>query len=528
MVTEALAGPARHRLAAAVLGLGLLFTGLAWAVPGFDVAYGSEGMHIALAAIAGTVALATGWVAWARYTRSGSAGDLAVAVAFGLVIFGEDVFAFVLPTLLHGELLRPSSVWIASILECVASVLLLGGALARARRLGRVGAVVFLVLVGVVVSAAVGAVLGLGSGLSLPIDPGLSPLAPHRQVFAGEAAMLAMQAASGLLLLLAGAACVLRRDDDDALLGWLGPALIVAALAAGNYALFPSLYSYWIYAGDGLQLAFCALLACGVAAELRAAVRRAIDLSVLEERRRLARALHDGLAQELAFMARELDGVPDEAHPSLRWVRSSVDRALYESRRAINALTVSFDRPLADLLLASVEEIAARESVELDVDADARVAAPSPAVQEAVLGIAHEVVTNAVRHGNPTTVAIRLRQTPCSLVLEIADDGCGFDIPAVPAGFGLTCMRERAESSGGVLALRTAVGHGVHVEASWPSDPQERRRSAPVHRAPTARAPRAPAVDGSEERGGEMPPTVGHARFPGRVDRLSNGRPAAR
>lgn len=195
-------------------------------------------------------------------------------------------------------------------------------------------------------------------------------------------------------------------------------------------------------------------------------------------------------------MARELDGVPDDAHPSVRWVRSSVDRALYESRRAINALTDSSDRPLADLLVASVEEIAAREAVELRVDADDRAAAPSAAVQEAVLGIAHEVVTNAVRHGNPTTVSIGLRQSQRALVLEIVDDGCGFDVQAVPAGFGLTCMRERAESSGGVLALRTAVGQGVRVETSWASGARGRRRSAPPGAAPTARSAVVPARAG--------------------------------
>lgn len=478
--------PARRRLGLIVLGLGLLFSALAWWVPGFDVAYGSEGMHIALAAIAGTVALATGWVAWARFARSRTAGDLAVAVAFGLVIFGEDVFAFVLPTLLHGELLRPSSVWIASLLGGIASVLLLGGALAWTRPLRPPRAVLLVTVVAVAVGAAIGAVLALGSTLSLPIDPGLSPVAPHRQLVAGSTAMLVVQGASGVLLLLAGALSVLRREGaDDALLGWLGPALVLAALAAGNYALFPSLYSYWIYAGDGLQLAFCALLACGVAAELRAAVRRTIELSVLEERRRLARDLHDGLAQELAFMARELRGVPETVHPSVRWIRSSVDRALYESRRAIDALTISPDRPLGDLILAAVEEIAAREGVQLRVDVDDRVSAVSAGVEEAVLGIAHEAVTNAVRHGRPATVEIRLREAAGALVLEIDDDGCGFDLGTAVEGFGLTCMRERAGFSGGSLVVRATTGHGVRVEAAWPSLAAPARRAAPLRRAPS-------------------------------------------
>ena len=79
--------------------------------------------------------------------------------------------------------------------------------------------------------------------------------------------------------------------------------------------------------GDILGLVFCFVLTWGIVAELRAAAYRAIELAVLEERRRLARDLHDGVAQELAFIATQLEDLPQGLHPALVWVRSAADLA---------------------------------------------------------------------------------------------------------------------------------------------------------------------------------------------------------
>src|SRR5262249_8999689 len=211
------------------------------------------------------------------------------------------------------------------------ALLLLIASLGGRLRLRRWHGALFIAAAGAVISTVIAVLLGHSSRLSLPIDPALPPVGLHPHAFARNSVALALQGVeAALLLVVAGGVSVVRaRKGEDALFGWLGPALLVAAVASANYALFPSLYSYWVYDGDLVRLVFCLMIAFGIATELRASVRRTINLAVLEERRRLARDLHDGVAQELAFIATELDEITD-LHPSVRLIRSAVDRGLYE------------------------------------------------------------------------------------------------------------------------------------------------------------------------------------------------------
>src|SRR5262249_7326693 len=215
------------------------------------------------------------------------------------------------------------------------------------------------------------------------------------------------------------------RRRSNALRGWLAPALAVASLSHANEALFPSEYSYWIYSGEILGLAVSVILACGIVAELRMAAKRAIDAAILEERRRVARDLHDGLAQELAFVAAELSDMPAALHPSLPWLRSAVERALFESRSAIPALTQPLNAPLSSAVAAEAGEISARDGVALRLDLDETLEVDE-AIREAILRVVREAVTNAVRHGRANMVSVSLRQDPASLArLTVVDDGVG-------------------------------------------------------------------------------------------------------
>jgi signal transduction histidine kinase len=465
--------PARTRVplyaGVAELALGGGFTALAWLVHGFDVAYGAEGMHIAVEAIQATVSLVVGGFAWARFTRSRRLADLAAALAFGLVMAVESAFLLALATLLNFERLRPFSVWSSSGTTVLSALLLVVAAGAGERRVARRRMTAM--LAGAVV-LALGLVAGLALAfeqqLPLAIDPALSPVARGRAAFTGDVAVLALQAATGVLLIVAGAKALLSpRREPGVLLGWLGPALVAGGLAAANYALFPSLYSYWVYTGDILRLAFCALLACGIVAELRASARRAIDAAVLEERRRLARDLHDGVAQELAFIAAEIVDISPELHPSLPWIRSAVERGLYESRRAIAALTMPLDHPLASAIAATAEDITARAGTTLRLELDETVEV-SAEEHEAILRVVREAATNAVRHGRATTVCVTLEDLGCGLIrLRVADDGAGVDIGTPVGGFGLTSMRERIQATGGELRLESSPGAGTAIEAWW-------------------------------------------------------------
>lgn len=446
------------------LAVGTLFTAGAWLVPGFDVAYGGEGMHVALDAIEATVFLIVGSLAWARYARTGLVLDLAVA-AFG-VLSVASALILALPTLLNHELLQPFPIWLSAGSLLLGALALLVGSLAGERSVRtRIRPALGALAITAVVGGALAAALHL-LHLPLPIDPAQPPVGDGHRPFSGDNRMLVVQAVTATVFLAAAAKLRRPRSSEEFLLGWLGPALTVAAVGFFNFTLFPSAYSYWVYSGDILQLGVCVLLTGGVAAELRAAGRRSVDLAVLQERRRLARDLHDGVAQELAFIATELSGLSADAHPAVRTIRSAAERALFESRRAIEALTLAVDQPLPAAITAAVADIPTRSNIALQFDLDESIQ-PSDPIREAMLRIVREATVNAIRHGRARNVSITLDRPDGSIRLAIADDGIGFVESPPRGGFGLTSMTERAAASGGALRVVRRRERGVAIEASW-------------------------------------------------------------
>jgi signal transduction histidine kinase len=188
---------------------------------------------------------------------------------------------------------------------------------------------------------------------------------------------------------------------------------------------------------------------------------------VLEERRRIARDLHDGVAQELLFIGRRAMRLAATGDETAREIQASAERALGDSRRAIAALTRPLDQPLDEVLTEAVEEVASRYDVRLDlafqpglnVAADAR---------EALVRIACEAVSNAARHGHAKVVHVWLANGD-GVHFGVADDGAGFD-PEAPSEsrFGIAIMRERAQAAGGSFRLRSSPGHGTELEVVFP------------------------------------------------------------
>lgn len=453
--------------AVAALLLCSAVTASEWFVPGVNLAYGGEGMHIAIGAIRGTICLVVGGLAWARFTRSRALLDLSIAVAFE-TMFVESAFFLDLPSLLHFEQVTPFSAWSSTAATVLAATVLLAGAAARPRIVGRRAAVVVLTAAVAAVAATASLLLIYAGHLPQAVDPGVSPLTRPTLVFFGYPGLLAAQGTAAAVMLAAAIRLLTsRRTGREPLLVWLAPALVVDAAASANYALFPSLFSYWVYTGDILRLLFSIVLAAGIVVELRASVRRTVELAVAEERRRFARDLHDGVAQELAFVASEVADVPAALHPSLPWIRSAVERALYESRRAIAALTPSLEGPLDELVAAAAEDVTCRAGAALRVSVDSAVKV-SPAEQEAILRVLREATTNATRHGHASTVSITIEGSGARLArLAIRDDGSGIVHGGQAAGFGLRSMRERIEGIGGTFTVESRPGAGTVVEARW-------------------------------------------------------------
>ena len=248
-------------------------------------------------------------------------------------------------------------------------------------------------------------------------------------------------------------------------MGWLAVAATVAAFSRLNYFLYPSLYTQWVYVGDGFRLAFCLLLLTGSLNEIGQYWKRLAEAAVLEERRRLARDLHDGVAQEIAFISRNaaLLGDPDADGDLPERIRASADRAFSEARRAITALAAPVDAPPEVVVADALRDVAARHGTRLELDV-AYGAELEPERLEALVRVACEAVTNSARHSGVGTVHVRLENVRQFVRLRVADRGRGF-YPDEAAGYGLVSMRERAEAIGGKVWIDSAPGRGTIVEA---------------------------------------------------------------
>ncbi len=199
---------------------------------------------------------------------------------------------------------------------------------------------------------------------------------------------------------------------------------------------------------------------------------RGRELTVIEERTRMARELHDAVTQKLFSLrltaqaaAALLPTDQKRAAEELDRVRRLAGEALAELRSVIVEL-----RP-ADLDRHGIVETLRKHVTLLDrlhpVEICFHASAPGdlePAVEVALLRVAQEAVHNALRHARAGRIDLRLSRENLRVTLEIADDGVGFDVDAVSArGLGLTSMGDRAESVGGRLSVSSAPGEGTTV-----------------------------------------------------------------
>ena len=219
------------------------------------------------------------------------------------------------------------------------------------------------------------------------------------------------------------------------------------------------------------------------------AARLQDDLQVVAiqgERERIAREMHDGLAQVLAYVntksqaIEELlaDGRVTDARRQLAELAAAARSVYVDVREAI--LSLSTPVPLDRGVAAALEEYAAvfAESSKLAVpfraSPDAVRARLSAAAQAEVFSIAREALTNVRKHARANRVSLNLVLDGQDLVLRIEDDGVGFEAELLAVGperwphFGLAGMRERAESVGGSIVWRSQPGRGAQIELHVP------------------------------------------------------------
>jgi signal transduction histidine kinase len=197
--------------------------------------------------------------------------------------------------------------------------------------------------------------------------------------------------------------------------------------------------------------------------------RTTVEDAVIEERARIARELHDGVAQEVLHLLAQARRLRVERPgPEADLLVACAERALEESRSAISALRAPPDEPLPAALERVGDELARRLQLDVSVRAEPAVAV-APPVSEALVRIVGEALVNAARHGHAHAAEVELRggRAGGAASLLVRDDGCGFDPdPArIPAGaFGIVTMRERAAAFGGQLTIRSHPGTGAGTE----------------------------------------------------------------
>ncbi len=208
--------------------------------------------------------------------------------------------------------------------------------------------------------------------------------------------------------------------------------------------------------------------------ELRLLYAQAQELAALQERQRLARELHDSVSQALygiglgAHTAREaLKSDPEQACSSLDYVLDLTEAGLAEMRALIFEL-----RPESleneGLVAALMKQIAVlRTRYRLVVNAYLGDEPELTLDQKEILyRIAQEALHNTVKHARASTVTLRLVRQTNEALLEVCDDGRGFDSTAsFPGHLGLRSMLERATRGGGTLTIKSAPGQGTCIKA---------------------------------------------------------------
>jgi signal transduction histidine kinase len=201
------------------------------------------------------------------------------------------------------------------------------------------------------------------------------------------------------------------------------------------------------------------------------------ELTLSRERNRLARELHDTLAHALSGVAVELEAIaticdpmPPKAQAMLSRALAATRAGLKETRRALQDLRAA---PLEDLGLALAirslaESTAARAGLSLQIDIPEHVTEIPSEVEQTFYRVAQEALGNVALHANAQQVAVSLRQERRRLILEVSDDGSGFNLADAAPGdqLGIQGMRERAELVGGTIEVDSALGRGTTIRLS--------------------------------------------------------------
>jgi signal transduction histidine kinase len=390
-----------------------------------------------------------------RFHVDGLRTDLLLAAGF--LVGSLSTAGFAIIPVLGGNSLRPPEAWAAALGGILGTALVAAAPFVSGRSRMRDRAIWDTLAAAAIVLLAAWILLRTHSSRLPALTRGLGDAEPP-----GLASVLSIQALLALLAVVGWGKRLAGTRDD--LAQWLALGFTLQLFAALHLVLAPPRGTTYVAEGDFLRLLAFGVMLVGAWRAIRAAE---LGRAIAEERARVAREIHDGLAQYLFAVSTHAQmlasGTPvEEVGPQLT---QAAALAQQEARFAVLALssasgTASFDSALRRYVefLTVDGELA----VDLEIDPAIRLA---PDEQIEIFRIVQEGLGNVRRHANATRAEVTIGQRPSGeRFVGIEDDGEGFPLEAETFGQGLLNMRARASSIDGGFTVRSSPGLGTALE----------------------------------------------------------------
>jgi signal transduction histidine kinase len=385
-----------------------------------------------------------------RYSVEGRRLDLLLCTGF--LVTSVSTMAFSIVPALNGHPIHRPESWAAVVGREFSWVLIAAAPFVRGRSGPRA-------LANTAVAACIVLLLSWlalrSSGSDLPV---LDPDAETPGLLTGSLAALALL---NLLALVGfGKRFYERREDLDR---WLALGSTLMLFASLHYIFTPVLATSSVSRGDFLRLLAYGLLLVGA---WRAISFAEFGRAVAEERARVARDIHDGLAQYLFAVSTHATMLQHGAPPqeTIAKLKEAADAAQQEARFAILALsTAAGNAPFDAALRRYVEFLTADGHLEVDLEIDPAVRL-APDEQIEVFRIVQEGLANVRKHANAQRAEVVIGQRAGDRFVSVRDDGTGFDGQATAAGQGLKNIRARTETIEGGFTLTSRPGFGTALE----------------------------------------------------------------
>jgi signal transduction histidine kinase len=433
---------------ASLLGLGTVLLAVSGRLDGYELPQARIALDTSVAIVASIVAI----LAAIRFLVEGRGMDL--LLAGGFIAIGVGTFAFAVAPVLSGDELGPIEGWAAIGASLLGAALIavapfvIRRAGGRRRALTATAALVAVSLIGIWLDARF-----------LRLDFGVD--GPDSSRSATVVVAYALLTVLSLVAVI-GFGLRYRRHGRD-LDSWLTLALTLVVFADLHYVLAPARSSDYVLQSDLLRILAFAVLLVGV---WRAIGQAEFGRAVAEERARVARDIHDGLAQYLFALSAQVSMLESGAalERILPRLKLASTAAQQEAQFAVLALSsAAGSAPFDAALKRYVEFLVADGTLDVEVEIDPDVAlAPDEEIE--VFRIVQEGLANARKHAGARHAEVSIVQLGGRRVVRVSDNGSGFEGDDQGAGQGLKNMRSRAASIEGVFSLRSSPGRGTAIE----------------------------------------------------------------